>query len=136
MFRFWNPSEKKSLSSNINVYCDVRGHVIDPVLRGRGLFIILTAWNSHQKQGTKPLKLVFVKGFIKVKKFGWKISFKNDVPLPPKYRVNYTPPKFLELTSDTSIHNCWSQIFSFSFSFSINIKLNLEFWTKHKGVRN
>ena len=59
-----------------------KGRVIDPVLRG-GLFTILTAKNSLEKQGTKPLKFVFLKGFVTVKKFGWKISLKNKVPLPP-----------------------------------------------------
>ena len=58
--------------------------VIDPVFRGwGGLFTILTAENSHRKQGTKPLKLVFLKGFTRVAKFGWKIFQKEGTtPLP------------------------------------------------------
>ena len=60
---------------------------------GGGLFTILTAKNSHQKQGTKPLKLVFLKGFMRVKKFGWKIPLKNKVPLPlPLSTVLITRP--------------------------------------------
>ena len=64
------------------------GRVIDSKLKGWGIYTILTAKNSLQKQGTKPLKLVFLKGSMRVKKFGWKISLKNEVPLDIKLQFN------------------------------------------------